>query len=537
VLPWRSIEFRLAAWYSLLLFAGIAFLGGALWVGLDYSFTASVDDLLAERVAKLVDFVKSEFGTGDSAPASSDGETAIRGVVREVQPQALLIGDTQVILTPQTIVESDFGARRLAVGQYVDVELSPRGGQWIAEVVTLETDGETELREEIVEYLRSTPEGQWTHLRTAGGAALLPLAPQGPASWLNHSAGKVAETVSSPAGIYRILQQDVRLAGSDYRIQMASSLAAIVSAKRRLLMNLAWAVPLVMIVSLGGGYHVARSALQPIESVVAVAQGMDVGKLSERLDAPSSGDVVERLAKTFNGMLDRLEGSVRRLEEFTADASHELRSPVAVIRTTAELALRHDRTSTQLRSDMQEIESEAARLTSLIENLLTLARSDANGTTPRKHQVDLCALAVEVGEQHRRLHPSRALAVEIPSQYAYVLGDEASLRQLLAILLDNAVRHTSDEASITIGVTTEGDAHRLSVADTGKGIPPSELGRIFDRFYRGDSSRGVDGGFGLGLSIARWIAKSHGACIEVESIVSQGSVFSVSLSASPTDLG
>ncbi|MDA0205455.1 MAG: HAMP domain-containing sensor histidine kinase [Acidobacteria bacterium] len=318
---------------------------------------------------------------------------------------------------------------------------------------------------------------------------------------------------------------------------MASSLAAIVSAKRRLLVNLAWAVPLVIVLSLGGGYHVARSALQPIESVVAVAQGIDVGKLSERLDAPSSGDVVERLAKTFNGMLDRLEGSVRRLEEFTADASHELRSPVAVIRTTAELALRQDRTPTQLRSDMQEIEREAARLTSLIENLLTLARSDANGMTPNKRPVDLFALVVEVGDQHRRLHPSRALAVEIPSLYAYVLGDEASLRQLLAILLDNAVRHTPDEASITISLRTEGDAHRLSVADTGNGIPDDELGRIFDRFYRGDSSRGVDGGFGLGLSIARWIAESHDACIKVESVVGKGSVFSVRLSATPNDWG
>ncbi|MDA0205456.1 MAG: hypothetical protein O3A53_05925 [Acidobacteria bacterium] len=119
--PWRSIAFRLAAWYSLLLFAGIAFLGGALWVGLDYSLTTSVDELLRERVAKLVDFVESEFGTGNGTPAEREGEAAIRGVVREVQPQALLIGSTQIIMTPQTTFEGDFGAQQLAVGQYIGI--------------------------------------------------------------------------------------------------------------------------------------------------------------------------------------------------------------------------------------------------------------------------------------------------------------------------------------------------------------------------------------------------------------------------------
>jgi signal transduction histidine kinase len=257
---------------------------------------------------------------------------------------------------------------------------------------------------------------------------------------------------------------------------------------------------------------------------------MDVHRLSERLDVPPTGDLVQRLAETFNGMLGRLQVSVKRLDEFTADASHELRNPVSVIRTTAELALRQARTDENLRKDMVEIHEQATRLTNLIEDLLTLARADSGGSGEPMCDVEFRALVYEVSEQYRRVAGERRIVVDVEETADTVWGHGPSLRRLIAILLDNAIQHTPADSWIHVAAARDGSLLVLSVADTGEGIPQADLPRVFDRFYRVDSSRNrSNGGVGLGLSIARWIAESHGGSITVTSEPGKGSTFRVQL--------
>ena len=527
----RSIEVRLAAWYSLLLILGLASLGAVLWFGVSYSLTASVDDRLEERVRRLSDYVAAEFGDAEETVHVRGQAAEIKGLVRGFDAAAglIVIGDTEIRLTPETTFDRGTGVSGfadLSAGQYLCIELSQRDSLWFAGEISLERGFESELREELSEFLMASPDGRWISIRTKDGA---PFLPAGQADveipWLE-GATRSVRTVAADGGVHRVLQDDAAFAGREFRIQASAPLDAVLAAQRRLLHWLAWAAPVGLLLSVGGGYAISRSALRPVEEVVSVAETMDLGRLSERLRVPASGDIVERLARTFNGMLDRLEGSVQRLDEFTADASHELRSPVSVIRTTAELALRHTRSSEELRADMREIQREASRLTDLLEDLLTLARSGS--AAPEKKEIDLSAVAVEVAEQHRRMHPSRLIGVKVHGDPVRVSGHELSVRRLLSILLDNAVRHTRDGAEVAVSVEASGENCRLEVLDTGDGIPPEHIDRIFDRFYRVDSARDrAGGGSGLGLAIAKWIAEVHGARIEVQSQVGRGTVFSV----------
>ena len=485
----RSIEFRLAAWYSLLLMVGLGSLGAVLWVGVDYSMTAAVDDLLTARVARILDFVDAEFGETTLDGGPEDGE--LEGYVEHVgSPPA---------------------------------------------AVSLEAGVFGELREELSEYAYGVPDGSRIHIRSDDGQTLLPVGASFKAksvvAWQEPSGdGKAFSTLETAAGAFRVLNSPALLVGRSYRIQVASSLEAVTATRERLLWWLLWAVPAGVLVSFTGGYLISRAAMRPVERVVDVASKMDVGRLSERIDVPPSRDVVERLAETFNDMLARLEGSVNRLEEFTADASHELRGPVAVIRTTAELALRHARSDEELREDMQEIHDEAARLTDLIEDLLALARADSGADSEPMTDVDLGALARDAHEKYRRMAGSRKLGIDVGEGSAVVRGHSASLRRLLVILLDNAVRHTAEDASVSVSVRTDSDQVTLTVSDTGQGIPSDKLSRVFDRFYRVDSSRNRSkGGFGLGLSIAKWIAESHRGGVTAESEVGRGSSFAVLL--------
>jgi len=519
------------------LLAGLISLGGALWFGVNYSMVAAVDDLLAARVEHLVAFVDAELG-GDLPQLSHDGDQGERrGEIEQIDSsrESFLLNGARIRLTPKTTFEG-YGDEGLKTGQYVAVAVEKdETGKWLATHVALEMGFWEELQEDLHEYALSVPEGRLIHIRMEGGPTLLPaqttLSEQTPIPWQD-STGAETEylTVETRDGAFRVLTSRAQVAGSPCRIQVASSLAAVTATRERLFSWVLWAVPAGLFLSISGGYAISRAALRPVEKVAGVAGRMDVRRLSERLEVPATGDVVQRLAETFNGMLSRLETSVRRLEEFTADASHELRSPVSVIRTTAELALRQDRTAAELRKDMQEIQGEAAHLTELIEDLLTLARADSGAGASPMSDVDLGALVDEVASQYSRTIGERQLHVEIAETDTIVTGHVSSLKRLLVILLDNAVQHTPADASIWVAVRGEGAVLVLSVADTGEGIPPEDMNRLFDRFYRVDSSRNRSkGGFGLGLSIAKWIVESHGGSIKVASDAGKGTTFSTRL--------
>jgi len=230
-------------------------------------------------------------------------------------------------------------------------------------------------------------------------------------------------------------------------------------------------------------------------------------------------------------VLERLEGSVERIRRFTADASHELRTPTALIRATAELALRRERGPEDYRRALMEIDGEAGRMTELIESMLALARSDASGSQMPLAPVDVNRLAVDVAAQSEILAQGKGVRIEThAAENAIADANEAGLRRLLRILVDNALDHTPAGGTVTVSVARQNGSVDLAVRDTGEGIPPSALPHIFERFYRADEARAGKGA-GLGLSIAQLIAQAHGTRIEVESRLGQGSCFRLALRA------
>ena len=535
----RSIEFRLATWYSLLLLAGLVSLAAVLWFGVNYSMVSAVDDILTARVNHLTNLIDAEFGGTVSPPDQQQSGNEFRGTVDglDLESEWFSIDGTRVYFTPETQFESktgSFGPSHLENGQYVELEVAQRNDQWVASEVSLETGLEQELFEELHEYSLAVPEGHLIQIRTEGGRQIIPSRPdpttQPMVPWQGIGSDDLGvRTIEVNGSLFRVLGGRALLAGSSHRVQVASSLASVVATRERLISWLLRSIPIGVLVSFAGGYVISRRALRPVEDVAHIASRMDVTRLAERLPVAPTGDVVQTLAETFNEMLSRLETAVKRLRQFTADASHELRSPVSVIRTTAELAIREGRTQDDLRKDMKEIHDEAKRLSELIEDLLTLARTDDARAAPTA-KVDLGALADSLCNQYQRRKNGRTLEWHVGRSNLTVQGHEQSLRRLLIILLDNAVQHTPTDASIQVSVRGNTDQLVFSVADEGEGIPPQELTRIFDRFYRVDPARNrAKGGVGLGLSIAKWISESHGGTITVSSEIGEGSVFQVSL--------
>jgi signal transduction histidine kinase len=250
------------------------------------------------------------------------------------------------------------------------------------------------------------------------------------------------------------------------------------------------------------------------------------------LPVPGTGDEIERLARAWNQVLERLETSIERIRQFTADASHELRTPTALIRATAELALRRERESGDYRKALADIEREAGRMTELIESMLALARSDGSRSQMQLAPVDVNCLATDVAAQSEILAQDKGVHIETHTamENAMAEANEAGLRRLLRILVDNALDHTAAGGTVTVSVAHQNGSVDLAVRDTGEGIPPSALPHIFERFYRADEARAGKGA-GLGLSIAQVIARAHGTRIEVESRLGEGSCFRLALRA------
>ena len=239
---------------------------------------------------------------------------------------------------------------------------------------------------------------------------------------------------------------------------------------------------------------------------------------------------LQRLAETCNAMLARLESAVKRIEQFTADASHELRGPLSFTRTVAEVALRNPHADALSRQAFTDIVEEAAKASVLLEDMLTLARADAESSRTALQPVNLAAVVQEACEKARPLADERHLALSVSmsaANGAKVLGDSPSLGRLVWILLDNALKYTTAPGRIDVTLSQAAGGTTLLVRDSGMGISPADLPHVFERFYRADPSRSQVEGSGLGLSIAKWIAEIHRADLSVESEERRGTVFRV----------
>jgi len=300
--------------------------------------------------------------------------------------------------------------------------------------------------------------------------------------------------------------------------------------------------------ALAGGWVLAGRALRPVDRVTAAAAAIATGdgtatSLSSRLQVPPTNDELARLSATFNAMLDRLQASFQAQERFVGDASHELRTPLTAIRGNVDVLLRQARLGgrapdpTDVTAALDDIHRESDRMRRLLDDLLLLARADADTenqpdkTAPiRREWVRLDELASEAVRSAAALASGQMLELEAPRGIE-VHGDADRLHQLVMILLDNAIRHTPSGGRIRVAVaaTPDGQA-RIAVRDEGEGIAPEHLPHLFERFYRADGARGrSSGGTGLGLAIARAICRAHGGEISVTSAPGQGATFLVTL--------
>lgn len=330
----------------------------------------------------------------------------------------------------------------------------------------------------------------------------------------------------------RFLSRPVTVLGKSYTVQVAALTGEIEEGLVRFQAALLLLIPAVLAVAAAGGWWMSRRALAPVDEITETARSIGERSLSQRLPVRPTNDELERLSRTLNQMLERIEGAFQRVTQFTADASHELRTPIALMRTTAELALRKQRTDQEYRQALSEVLAESEQTTGLIENLLMLARADAGKAQFEQTPVDVAALLFDVGGQARKLAVQKNLEFRLDSLESRptVLADASALRRVLLILLDNAVKYTPAGGSVSLSATVTGSRLHIDVSDTGIGIGGEDLPHIFERFYRADKSRSRDsGGSGLGLALAKWIADAHQAAITVQSAVNRGSTFRLDL--------
>jgi heavy metal sensor kinase len=293
----------------------------------------------------------------------------------------------------------------------------------------------------------------------------------------------------------------------------------------------AWIGPIVVFISIGGGIYLANKSLEKVNHVIEAAKLITVDKLEDRLPEQEVQDEIGRLISTFNDMIARLDFSFKQMKQFSADASHELRTPLAVLRAQLEQALSDKAPLSEVREVVASCLDETMRMSMLVNHLLLLAKADAHQEVIQKQPVQLGELLKELYDESIMLAAPRTLNVVLRHmEDIVVMGDEQRLRHMLLNLIDNAIKYNHVRGEIALGLERENNMAKITVSDTGIGIPERELPRIFDRFYRVDKARSKSsGGVGLGLSIVKWTVEEHGGRITVASELGKGTTFTIYL--------
>jgi heavy metal sensor kinase len=437
------------------------------------------------------------------------------------------------------VVLSAFG-----VSAYLAMRHSIR--QTVDEELHIRAEGVHQLIERTVQRgaKNDLPEGLREHTELRAGGALLQVS-DGQGNWLYRSKvmsdyGVPRSSAASPKIIeysgknipLRIWNLQVSVGGEPYFIQSAFEMDDFYEALYHFELLLYIAIPSLLICAAVGGYWISTRALAPVDQITKTARTISAQNLSSRLVVPHTGDELQRLSETLNGMLDRLESAFKKITQFTADASHELRTPVAVMRTRAELSLRKARSADEYRDVISEVLAELEKTSGLIEQLMFLARADSGAETLHFVETNVTEVLREACHQGSALAEAKQIGFqeEIPGDSMWIRGDASSLRRLFLILIDNAVKYTPANGHVEVSLQRINGYAIAQVKDTGIGIAETDLPNVFERFYRADKARTRDlGGVGLGLSIGRWITEVHAGTIKVQSAPGRGSVFQIRL--------
>ncbi len=316
---------------------------------------------------------------------------------------------------------------------------------------------------------------------------------------------------------------------------VATSVDQVTFGPADLLRSMLLIAPVILAASALLGYWLAGTSLTPVQGIMDEVEDISDGtSLHRRLAVPLSGDEITRLALTVNGMLARLEQSFASLHRFTADASHELKTPLMVLRAGVERALVHPGIPSEILQSLDDTLAQINEMTELVESLLTLARADEGRAPLAVEESDLRELLVDVAETAGMLGEGVGISVTstMPDQPVPVPVDRHRIREMLLNLVTNAIKYTPQGGTVDLSLAERDDAVTLTVRDTGIGIAPGDLPHIFERFWRADPARSRTGerpGTGLGLAITKWIAEAHGGSITVRSRPGRGTVFAVRL--------
>jgi len=335
-----------------------------------------------------------------------------------------------------------------------------------------------------------------------------------------------AWTYRSPAGDARMRIGEIEVGGGRYRVAIAASLDEVIHEGLMLRRAVVVAVPLALLLAALGGAVAATRALRPVRRMAHEASAITATD-AKRLTVVNPRDEMGMLARAFNDLIDRLNDTIDQQRRFMADASHELRTPVSVVRTAADVTLGRDaRPEAEYRESFRIVGEQARRLSGMVEDMFLLARADAGQRQLVATDFYFDEIVTECVRSAQVLADARHVTIvsEIAADVSYS-GDEALARQLVANLLGNAVRHAPSGGRVWVSLTVAGSLLRLSVSDDGAGVRPEDRERIFERFVKLDPTRNADGGAGLGLSIARWVAEAHGGTLTLSDAIAGRTTF------------
>lgn len=319
--------------------------------------------------------------------------------------------------------------------------------------------------------------------------------------------------------------------GSRFLVESGAPYNQIEVVLHGLLLTFAIYMPFVVSLAIAGGYWLMRRSLAPVDEITKRAEGITSTNLSQRLPVIRTGDELERLSKSLNRMIERLDEAFQHINRFSGDASHELRTPLTILQLELEGMAQDHRKDAALGDRIGSALEETHRMSRIVESLLAISRLDAGEVKVDKTRLDLGELAASTADEMRLLAEEKSIRLRTrTAPNVHVEGDRARLQQVIVNLIDNAVKYTHEGGVIEVSVSSEGTSAVLEVCDNGPGIPAHALSHVFERFYRADKARSrADGGAGLGLSIVKAICAAHNADVKVSSQEGRGSCFRVEL--------